>query len=116
MPPMVAARGSPIGSLATIRSDRPQRSRPLRTEPITHEHLRALAVAVRDGELTPEQREHLGDLLHTISTAVTLTRRDHHPDNDSAALGYLIATWAPVSSAYAELAATVCRDGEEQAA
>jgi len=31
-------------------------------------------------------------------------------------LGYLVATGAPVSSAYAELAATVRRDGEEHAA
>jgi hypothetical protein len=56
-------------------------------------------VAVRDGELTPEQRERLGDLLHSVGTAVGLARRDRYPDNDSAALGYLIATWAPVSSA-----------------
>jgi len=83
---------------------------------ITHEHLRALAVAVRDGELTPEQQEHLVDLLHNVGTAVGLARRDHYPDNDSAALGYLIATWAPVSSAYAELAATVRHDGEGHAA
>jgi hypothetical protein len=32
------------------------------------------------------------------------------------ALGYLIATWAPVSSADAELAAMVCRDSEQHAA
>jgi hypothetical protein len=31
-------------------------------------------------------------------------------------LGYLIATWAPVASAYAELAATVRSSGEEHAA
>jgi hypothetical protein len=54
--------------------------------------------------------------LHTLATAVALARRDHYPDTDSAALGYLIVTWAPVSSAYAELAATVCRDGEGHAA
>jgi hypothetical protein len=88
----------------------------MRTEPITHEHVRALAVAVRDGELTPEQREHLVDLLHSVGTAVGLARRDHYPDNDSAVLGYLIATGAPVASAYAELAATVCREGEGHAA
>jgi hypothetical protein len=32
-------------------------------------------------------------LLRTLATAVTLARRDHYPDNDSAALGYLIGTW-----------------------
>ena len=81
------------------------------TEPITPEHVRVLAVAVRDGELTPERGEHLGDLLHSVGTAVGLARRDHYPDNNSAALGYLIATRVPVSSAYAEVVATVCRDG-----
>jgi hypothetical protein len=86
-------------------------------EPATaHEQARALAAAVRDGELTPEQREHLVDLLHTLATAVALARRDHYPDNDAAALGYLIATWAPIASAYAELAATIRRDGEWHAA
>ncbi|MBV9160663.1 MAG: hypothetical protein JO281_03705, partial [Pseudonocardiales bacterium] len=64
-----------------------------------HERIRALAAAVRDGELTPEQREHLGDLLHSVGTAVGLARRDHYPDNDSAVLGCLIATGTPVSSA-----------------
>ena len=107
MPSMVVARGSPIGSLAYIRSDRPRKS---------HEHVHALAVAVRDGELTSEQRERLGDLLPSVGTAVGLARRDRYPDNDSAALGYLIATWAPVSSAYVELAATVRHDGEGHAA
>jgi hypothetical protein len=49
-------------------------------EPTTvHERVRALTAAVRDGELTLEQREHLVDLLHTLATAVTLARRDHHP-------------------------------------
>jgi hypothetical protein len=89
----------------------------MRTEPTTaHEGVRALAAAVCDGELTPEQREHLGDLLRSVGTAVGLARRDHYPDNDSAALGYLIATWAPVSSAYAESAATVGSGVERHAA
>ncbi|MGH3807910.1 MAG: hypothetical protein ACRDRU_15055 [Pseudonocardiaceae bacterium] len=35
----------------------------------------ALAIAVRDGELNPEQREHLGALLHSVGTAVTLAPR-----------------------------------------
>ena len=88
----------------------------MRTEPITHEHVHALTAAVRDGELTPEQREQVADLLPTLATAVGLARRDRYPDNDSAALGYLIATGTPVLRAYAELVATVCRDGEEQVA
>jgi hypothetical protein len=51
-------------------------------EPTTaHEQVRALAAAVRDGELTPEQREHLVDLLHSVGTAVALARRDRYPDN-----------------------------------
>ncbi|MBV9141600.1 MAG: hypothetical protein JO115_11895 [Pseudonocardiales bacterium] len=66
----------------------------MRTEPITHEHVRALAAAVCDGELTPEQREHLGDLLPSVGPAVGLARRDHDPNNDSAVLGYLMATGA----------------------
>jgi hypothetical protein len=69
-------------------------------EPTTvHERVRALTAAVRDGELTPEQREHLVDLLHSVGTAVGLARRDRYLDNDSAVLGYLIATGAPVASA-----------------
>ena len=67
-------------------------------EPITaHERVRALAVAVRDGELTPERRGHVADLPRALATAVGLARRDHDPDNDSAVLGYLIATGAPVA-------------------
>jgi hypothetical protein len=34
--------------------------------------VRALAAAVRDGELTLQQREYLVTLLHSLSTAVTL--------------------------------------------
>jgi hypothetical protein len=86
-------------------------------EPTTdHEQVRALAAAVSDGELTPEQRERLVDLLHSLGTAATLAQRAHYPDNDAAALGYLIATWEPVKRAYSELAATVCASGEEHAA
>jgi hypothetical protein len=82
-------------------------------EPTTaQEQVRALAAAVRDGELTPGQRERFAELLHTLGRAVAAARRDHYPDNDSAALGYLIATWAPVQRDFAELAAMVCRDGE----
>ena len=90
----------------------------MRTEPITHEHVRALAAAVCDGELTPEQREHLGDLLHALGKATTLAPRAQriYPDNDTAALGYLAGTWEPVQRTYAELAATVASGGEECAA
>jgi hypothetical protein len=56
------------------RSDLSQTS-----DPIIHEHVRALAVAVRDDELTPEQREHLVDLLHSVGSAVGLARGDHYP-------------------------------------
>lgn len=58
----------------------------------THEQVRALAVAVHNGELTPGQRECLIDLLHSLGTAATLAQRAHYRDNDVAALGYLIAT------------------------
>jgi hypothetical protein len=86
------------------------------TEPTTPEHVRALVIAVRDGELTPEQREALVDLLHSLGTAVTLAARDYYPDSEAAALGYLIATWAPVATAYAELTATVASGSKECAA
>jgi len=39
-----------------------------------HEQLRALAVTIRDGELTPERRERLGDLLHSVGAAVELAQ------------------------------------------
>lgn len=39
------------------------------TKPATHKDVRALAAAIRDGELTPGQLEHLVPLLHTLSTA-----------------------------------------------
>ncbi len=88
------------------------------TEPTTIEHVRALALAVRDGELTPEQRECLVSLLYSLGTAVRLAPRaeQHYPDNDAAALGYLTATWASVEQDYAELAATVRGGSEEHAA
>jgi hypothetical protein len=56
----------------------------------THEHVRTLAAAVRDNELTPEQRECLVSLLYSLGTAVTLAPRAerHYPDSDAAALGY----------------------------
>jgi hypothetical protein len=63
----------------------------------THEQVRALAVAVHNGELTPGQRECLIDLLHSLGTAATLAQRAHYRDNDVAALGYLIVTWEPVT-------------------
>jgi hypothetical protein len=77
--------------------------------PTTYEHVRALAAAVRDGELTPEQRTHMVTLLHDIGTAVTLAPRaqKQFPGDDARVLGYLIGTWAPVERAYVELAATV---------
>jgi hypothetical protein len=56
--------------------------------------VRTLAAAIRDGELTPEQREHLIDLLHSLNTAVRLApqAQQHYRENDAAALGYLIGT------------------------
>ncbi|MGH3755455.1 MAG: hypothetical protein ACRDRP_22720, partial [Pseudonocardiaceae bacterium] len=57
----------------------------------------ALAAAVRDGELIPEQRECLVSL--STPSPRRLRWRDHYPDNDSAALGYLIGTWGRRSSA-----------------
>lgn len=89
------------------------------TEPTTtREYVRALAAAVRDGELTPEQRWCLADLLHSLNTAVRLAPRaqKNYPDNDAAALGYLTAAWADVQRYYAELAATVRGGGQEPAA
>jgi hypothetical protein len=51
----------------------------------THEQLYALAAVVRDGELCPEQREHLVTLLHLIDTATALAagRGERYPDNPS---------------------------------
>ncbi|MGH3976518.1 MAG: hypothetical protein ACRDS9_24835 [Pseudonocardiaceae bacterium] len=43
------------------------------TVPTTrHEHFHALAAAVREGEQTPEQRERLIALFHSLSAAATL--------------------------------------------
>jgi hypothetical protein len=89
------------------------------TEPTTaHEHVRALATAVRDGELTPGQRAALAGLLLTVDAATRLAPRvqEYYPGSDAAAVGYLIGNWAPVRDAYAELVAMVASGGEGHAA
>ena len=88
------------------------------TEPTTTGHIRALADAIRDGELSPAQREHLVTLLHSLNTAATLApqAQEIYPDCDSRALGYLIGAWAPVQRDFADLAATVRPSGEKHAA
>jgi hypothetical protein len=88
-------------------------------EPTTaHEQVRALAAAVRDGELNPEQWECLVTLLHTLNTAVRLApqAQEIYPDNDASALGYMSAMWEAVAASYTQLAATVHPGGEEHAA
>ncbi|MGH3922739.1 MAG: hypothetical protein ACRDTT_07715 [Pseudonocardiaceae bacterium] len=55
---------------------------------------------VRDGELSPEQREHLVTLLHTIATAAALAPHgaERYPDNPLQAATYSAAAgsrWAP---------------------
>ena len=90
------------------------------TEPTTtREHVRALAAAVRDGELTPEQRGCLAALLHCVGQAAALAPRSERiwASNDArSALEYLTGCWQPVERACAELAATVRGSGEEPAA
>jgi hypothetical protein len=58
--------------------------------------VRALAAAVRDGELTPEQRTALIGLLLTVDAAARLAPRvrEYYPDGDALAVGYLIGDWA----------------------
>jgi hypothetical protein len=79
---------------------------------------RALVTAVRDGELTPEQRDRLVALLINVDTAAKLAPkvREYYPDSDAAAVGYLIGNWQQVITAYAELAATVQPASEGNAA
>ncbi|MGH3693876.1 MAG: hypothetical protein ACRDRX_07790 [Pseudonocardiaceae bacterium] len=72
-----------------------------------------MAAAVRDDELTPEQRECLAGLLHSIALASVVA--DCYPESATTAVGCLIATWAPVWRNYAELAAVRCGDGEHAA-
>jgi hypothetical protein len=48
------------------------RSSFMSTVPSPHEHVRALAVAIRHGELTSEQREYLIGVLYSLGTAATL--------------------------------------------
>jgi hypothetical protein len=42
---------------------------------------------IRDGELTPEEREHQVTLLHSLATAATLAPRaeQHFPGDDAGA-------------------------------
>jgi hypothetical protein len=60
---------------------------------------------IRDGELSPKQREHLADLLHSVALAAAVAPKAEqlYPNSDAAARRYLIVTWAPVERAYAEL-------------
>ena len=81
------------------------------TEPTTYEQTRALADAVRDGELTTTQRTALVDLLHSVATATRLASQAQEIDSDAATVGYLMGTWAPVERDFAALAATVTVSG-----
>jgi hypothetical protein len=61
-------------------------------EPATaHERVRALADAVRNNELTTEARSAMVALLLTVDVAARLAPkvREHCPDCDAAAVGYL---------------------------
>lgn len=75
--------------------------------------VRALAAAVRAGELSHAQREALAMLLYSVVEATALAPRaqQRYPDNDTAALGYLIGAWEPVTTAWAELVATLRSSG-----
>jgi hypothetical protein len=67
--------------------------------------VRAPTAAVRDGELTPGQRECLAALLIDVDSAARL-----------APVGYLIGNWQQVITAYAELAATARLGGDQHTA
>ncbi len=64
---------------------------------------------VRDGELSPEQREHLVTLLHTIATAAALAPHgaERYPDNSLQAATYSAAAGEPVGTGYRRLLAQV---------
>lgn len=69
----------------------------------THEQVRALAAAVRDGKCSPEQREYLANMLYLINTALQHAARQH-PDKDALwRATYVGVAWEPVGTAYAEL-------------
>jgi hypothetical protein len=75
----------------------------------THEQVCALAAAVRDGELSPEQREQLARLLHRIDSAYGLAplAAQRYPDAPERRDAYVAACWEPVGAAYGELLAAV---------
>jgi hypothetical protein len=92
-------------------------TRPMSLEPTTD--VRALADAVRHGELSAEQREHLVTLLHSVASAVRLAPRAQEiylASNTAGALGYLQDCWQPVTGTYMELASTAESSGGEHAA
>ncbi|HSZ29529.1 MAG TPA: hypothetical protein VK784_07215 [Pseudonocardiaceae bacterium] len=94
-----------------------QEAGPTSTVPTTD--VRALADVVRRGELSPEQRETLIDLLHSVVTAVRLAPRaqEIYLTSDTAgALGYVTGGWQPVATTYLELARTVGSGSGEHAA
>ncbi|HET9258173.1 MAG TPA: hypothetical protein VFO16_23660 [Pseudonocardiaceae bacterium] len=80
--------------------------------------VRALATAVRDGELTSGQRECLAALLIDVDTAARLAPRvrEYYPDCDAAAVGYLTGNWQQVITAYTSLLAAARPGGGEYAA
>jgi hypothetical protein len=88
------------------------------SEPTVSDHLRALADAARNNELTTEARSAMVALLLTVDVAARLAPkvREHCPDSDAAAVGYLTGNWQPVATAYVELAATVGSGVEEHGA
>jgi hypothetical protein len=60
---------------------------------------------VRDGELSPEQREHLVTLLHLIDSAAAraLWAGERYPDNPELAAVYAASAWEPVGTECARL-------------
>jgi hypothetical protein len=83
----------------------PARSRGLGSNAQPTRDIYALAAAVRDGELSPEQREQLVRLLHRIESAYGLAplAAQRYPDAPERQNAYATAVWEPVAAECARL-------------
>jgi hypothetical protein len=70
------------------------------TGPTASDHLRKLADAVRNNELTTEARSAMVTPLLTVDAAARLAPkvREYFPDSDAIAVGYFAGNWQPVAN------------------
>jgi hypothetical protein len=77
------------------------------TPTYAHEQVCALAAAVRDGELSPEQASNWPVLLIDSAYGLTRLAAQRYSDAPERRDAYVAACWEPVGAAYSELLAAV---------